>query len=75
VNGENKPTRIIYGSNISWNTLNQIIDSLIEQGFLERKKVKKTYRYEITEKGIRSLSYFRKAVQEIMFQKTASLLI
>jgi len=47
ISGETKPTRIMYGSNLSWNNLNQILDNLIEQGFLERRKVKRSYRHEL----------------------------
>ena len=63
--GVNKPTRIMYAANMSWNPVRKILDSLVDGGLLSvisntvgnRSK----RRYEITEKGISVLIYFEGA--------------
>jgi len=60
--GVDKPTRIMYAANMSWNPTKKILEKLVGEGFLEvneepsGKRSKK--RYEITEKGIKVLRYF-----------------
>jgi len=63
--GEDKPTKIMYKANISWNALKDILQLLTEKAFIYEKTVKNSTRYEIAEKGIQSLSYYQKAVKEI----------
>ncbi len=61
--GEAKPTRIMYGANLSWKSLKEILASLVAQGLVEEvvlrrgdKRTKK--RYEITQKGENVLRYY-----------------
>lgn len=62
-NGETKPTRIMYGANLSWKSLKEIIISLVSQGLIDEivseggsKRAKK--RYKITEKGESVIQYY-----------------
>jgi predicted transcriptional regulator len=62
-NGETKPTRIMYGANLSWKSLKEILASLVKQKLVEEilseskgKRSKK--RYEITTKGENVLQYY-----------------
>ena len=64
-NGLEKPTRIMYASNLSWNRAMTEMQSLIEQGlvaeFIDTKSgVKSRRRYKITEKGVSVLDYYDK---------------
>jgi predicted transcriptional regulator len=60
--GENKPTRIMYAANMSWNPTQQVLAKLVEEGLIRvtekpgNKRAKK--RYELTEKGSNVLRYF-----------------
>ena len=64
-NGERKATRIMYAANLSWNSAKRVLEKLVDEGYLdvtkndERKRTKRTY--NITEKGIRVLNYFKGA--------------
>jgi len=68
--GTNKTTHIMNEAGISWVHLKDILDSLISQGFAEavapyEKRTKRDNRtnkvYEITDKGIGVLKYFKRA--------------
>jgi len=50
-NGEYKPTRIMYKSNLSWNPLNKILNSMVNLGLIEEKNVKGRKHFFITQKG------------------------
>ncbi len=63
--GVDKPTRIMYASNMSWKLTQRILTTLVSQGLLcetriQGKKRTKT-RYKITEKGTYIIDYFRNA--------------
>ena len=64
-NGETKPTKIMYASNMSWNLTQRVFADLVRQGLLEVKENPKsrrsTRRYMITEKGSNVLNYFEGA--------------
>jgi len=49
--GEYKPTRIMYRSNLSWNPLNRILNSMINLGLVEEKDEKGRKYFFITQKG------------------------
>ena len=63
--GVDKPTRIMYAVNISWNPVRKILDSLVDKGLLSvnenivGNRVKR--RFEITERGISVLTFFNGA--------------
>ena len=59
--GVHKPTRIMYGSNLSWSPLQGILKSLIAQGLIVVVEERSRKKYEITEKGRRALRYFDQA--------------
>ncbi len=60
--GLDKPTRIMYASNMSWKPTRRILASLVGQGLLREILVsgsgRSRARYEITEKGLNVLDYF-----------------
>jgi predicted transcriptional regulator len=64
-NGEGKPTKIMYATNLSWVPTQKMLSDMVEQGLLIKreypKRKRSKTRYEISEKGIRILDYFEKA--------------
>jgi len=67
--GKTKPTRIMYGSNLSWMPLKEVLDSLIEQGLIEVEVENNSKRYHITPKGLRVLGYFKKLQEELVIKR------
>jgi len=68
--GESKPTRIMYGANLSWKLCSSILDSLVSQDLVAiidrsesfRKRDKRTNtEYMITQKGLSVVRYFHTA--------------
>lgn len=57
-NGNEKPTRIMYRSNLSWPRLQKYLESLVRQDLLIETEINEKKRYRITEKGLRVLKYF-----------------
>ena len=63
--GENKPTRIMYAANMSWNPTQKVLAKLVGEDLIRvtekpgNKRAKK--RYELTEKGSNVLRYFEGA--------------
>jgi predicted transcriptional regulator len=63
--GVDKPTRIMYTANMSWNSTQKVFEDLLEQDLIfvteepGLKRAKK--RYHITEKGLNVLQYFEGA--------------
>ena len=68
-NGVNLPTKIMYGANMSWNTLMETLEMLKAQGFIEEHTIdgnkRSRRRYTLTGKGNKVLSYLKK-VKEIL---------
>ena len=66
-----KPTRIMYGANLSWKLLQSVLDNMIDQGLIDeidqsRSKDKRTSKiYELTSRGDSVIRYFRHAKQLI----------
>ena len=65
--GTNKPTRIMYGANLSWKLLQNILSSLVDQSLIveidtsdSRDKRTNTI-YDITNKGESVIRYFERA--------------
>ena len=60
--GVDKPTRIMYASNLSWKPTQRILAQLIKQALIteieEKDNAKSKRRYEITEKGVAVIKYF-----------------
>ena len=66
-NGVKKPTRIMYGANLSWKPLQRVLGSLIHQDLVmevdpvDPKDKRTSVSYDLTQKGERVISYFNKA--------------
>ena len=74
--GVDKPTRIMYATNVSWNSLQEVLSGLVRQELLREIEVPRNKRsrrrYEVTEKGVNVLAYFEGAselldIKEVIF--------
>ena len=63
--GVDKPTRIMYRTNLSWKPLMQFLDTMMEQKLIISEDVGSHITYKITEKGTNVLNYFHEAMQLI----------
>ena len=70
--GVDKPTRIMYETNLSWRVLKEIFSTLVSKGFLSEELVKNSKRYHITDKGINALSHHRRSLEGLIESKTRS---
>jgi predicted transcriptional regulator len=68
--GVEKPTRIMYGSNLSWNTLQQALKVLVNGGFVSVEERGKKRLYSITEKGSNALFYYRKSFERLVTRES-----
>ncbi len=64
--GAVKPTRIMYGANLSWKPLQKILENLVTQGLIVEirrggKDKRTKVEYGITEKGENVIRYYKKA--------------
>ena len=59
--GINKPTRIMYGSNLSWKPLKNALESMIEKGLITEESIGIRTTYYVTTKGKEVLNYFKEA--------------
>ncbi len=79
--GVNKPTRIMYGANLSWKPLQQILRSLVEQELIrevdarDKRDRRTTTYYVITRKGENVINYFSRARELIRMEEMVSSLI
>jgi predicted transcriptional regulator len=74
--GNDKPTRIMYASNLSWKPIQRALSSMVEQGLVEMMMTpseKSRKRYVITEKGVNVLDYFEKANEVLPTDEYANL--
>ena len=60
--GVSKPTRIMYKTNLSWTSLHEVFETLINGGFIQEEEYKNSKRYSITDKGRSALSYHIKSL-------------
>jgi len=78
--GTRKPTRIMYGANLSWKPLQRVLDSLISQGLVadtepfDLKDKRTNTCYELTQKGENVLNYFNKAKELLMLETAPNIL-
>jgi len=58
--GESRPTRIMYASNLSWNTLKSTIDLLVNKGYAQEAGdiQGRGKQYFITNSGMNVLKYY-----------------
>ncbi|MCK4791640.1 MAG: hypothetical protein KAV87_48360 [Desulfobacteraceae bacterium] len=71
--GEDKPTRIMYATNLSWKPTQRVLVQLVEQELVLEirgaESLKSRRRYKITEKGVAVLKYFDKAKELLPFDE------
>ena len=69
MNGVDKPTRIMYATNMSWAPTQKMLSRLVEQGLIEvrmnTESRQSKRRYVITDKGVNVFYYFEK-VKDIL---------
>ena len=56
--GEQRPTRIMYASNLSWNSLKSTLDLLVSKGYINQNRLDRNKKYFITAKGREILGYY-----------------
>ena len=75
--GSDKPTRIMYASNLSWKPSQRMLSYMVEQGLVEMMMTatsgKSRKRYFVTEKGVNVLNYFEKANEVLPVEEYADL--
>ena len=64
--GEIKPSRIMYKTNLNWIPLQENLSVLISSGFIREERLKYSARYYITDKGQSSLSHYRQSLEELI---------
>jgi predicted transcriptional regulator len=72
-NGSNKPTQVMYGANLSWRPLQEILRSLLNQGLIseigEDIRDKRTkVQFQLTPKGENVVRYYVKAKSLVEIQ-------
>lgn len=60
--GVTKPTRIMYATNLSFTSLNEVLATLQQSQFI-REERRKRAQYFITQKGQDALLYYTKSIQ------------
>jgi predicted transcriptional regulator len=55
---ENKPTRIMYRSNLSWDRLLLCLEVLVRRGCLEKRATDGSTVYDITSRGYRAVFHY-----------------
>jgi predicted transcriptional regulator len=63
--GVDKPTRIMYKANLSWNTLEDALSTLCSREFVVEKRVGSSRRYVLSSKGQNALEHFNKALENL----------
>ena len=67
--GTDKPTRIMYETNLSWTSVCSVFDALNNIDYIREEKRKTSKRYYITEKGRNALSYHLKSLEGLIISK------
>jgi len=65
-NGSNKPTQVMYGANLSWRPLQEILKSLVNQGLIteidgDTRDKRTKVQFQLTAKGENVVRYYSKA--------------
>lgn len=66
MNGSSKPTKTMYGANLSYKPLKGILQSMLDQGLIQeiagdRKDKRTKVTYDLTQKGMNVVRYYSKA--------------
>ncbi len=64
--GVDKPTQIMYKANLSWETMQDIFETLIKSGFIQEEIMMNSKRYKVTDKGKGALSYYLKSLDGLV---------
>lgn len=64
--GVSKPTQIMYKTNLSWTSLHEVFETLIDGGFIWEEVFEKSKRYSITEKGRSALAYHLRSLEGLV---------
>jgi predicted transcriptional regulator len=70
--GIDKPTKIMYKTNLSWITLQNIFETLIKGSFIKEEIKKNAKRYIVTDKGRNALAYYAKSLDGLQSQSIIS---
>jgi predicted transcriptional regulator len=64
--GVSKPTRIMYKTNLSWTSMQDIFETLIDGGFILEEAIGTAKRYTITERGQNALAYHLRSLEGLV---------
>jgi predicted transcriptional regulator len=64
--GVTKPTRIMYKTNLSWDTLQDIFNVMIKGGFITEEIQGKSKVYKVTDKGKNALTYYSRSLDGLV---------
>lgn len=64
--GINKPTQIMYLTNLSWTVLQDMFETLTNGGFIREDVKKNSKRYYVTDKGKNALSYHLRSLDGLV---------
>lgn len=71
--GVDKPTRIMYATNLAWRPTQSVLSFLVQQGLLmevrEGRERRSKVRYRLTENGLEVVNYFEKARDLIVLEE------
>ena len=73
--GVTKPTQIMYKTNLSWITLQEMFETLTSGNFIRAETEKGALRYYITDKGQNALAYHLKSIDGLANTKNYSPLL
>jgi predicted transcriptional regulator len=64
--GTDKPTQIMYRTNLSWTVLQDMFETLASGGFIREEDKINSKRYYVTEKGKSALSYHLRSLDGLV---------
>ena len=70
-NEEQRPTRLMYACNLSWNSIKDTLDLLTAKGYIDEMYEERRKRYYITAKGRDVLRYYA-GLQDLIQVKSLS---
>ncbi len=67
--GIDKPTQIMYKTNLSWTVLQDMFETLSNGGFIKEETRLNSKRYYVTDKGKNALSYHLRSLDGLITEK------